>query len=74
MSISDTMLFLDTENADRSLWMCWELGWFDGEKGPLGILPMLPDGQRFIEVANFSGSTLMWRLTMRVGSRLSGPL
>lgn len=43
MKLSDTLLFLDTENADQSLWMCWELGWFDGENGHVGILPVLQD-------------------------------
>lgn len=26
MKQCDTLLFLDTESADQSLWMCWELG------------------------------------------------
>lgn len=43
MMICDTLLFLDTEQADQSLWMCWELGWFDGNKGHVGILPVLDD-------------------------------
>lgn len=55
MSISDTLLFLDTENADQSLWMCWELGWFDGGQGPVGILPVLPDQQRYYRGREFLG-------------------
>lgn len=43
MMICDTLLFLDTEQADQSLWMCWELGWFDGNKGHVAILPVLAD-------------------------------
>jgi hypothetical protein len=42
MGRSDTLLFLDTEAADQSKWMCWELGWFDGAKdGKVGILPVV---------------------------------
>ncbi len=44
MSRSKTLLFLDTQNADQSKWMCWELGWFDGAKGnKVGILPIVED-------------------------------
>jgi hypothetical protein len=43
MTICDTFLFLDTEQADQSLWMCWELGWFDGQNGHVAILPVLED-------------------------------
>lgn len=43
MMICDTLLFLDTDQADQSLWMCWELGWFDGNKGHVAILPVLED-------------------------------
>lgn len=41
MSISDSLLFLDTENADQSKWMCWEIGWFDGRRGHVAVLPIL---------------------------------
>lgn len=30
MGICDTLLFIDGPGAEQSLWMCWELGWFDG--------------------------------------------
>lgn len=55
MSISDTLLFLDTENADQSLWMCWELGWFDGAKGLVAILPVLPPVQQHYRQREFLG-------------------
>lgn len=38
---SDSLLFLDTHNADQSKWMCWELGWFDAAKGKVGVLPVV---------------------------------
>lgn len=55
MAISDTLLFLDTEGADQSLWMCWELGWFDGAGGPVGILPILLDHQQYYRGREFLG-------------------
>ncbi|MGN7805780.1 hypothetical protein ACTJKE_24190 [Ensifer sp. 22521] len=55
MRISDTLLFLDTYNADQSLWMCWELGWFDGSKGLVAILPVLPEGMRYYRQREFLG-------------------
>lgn len=41
MDRSATLLFVDSSSADQSRWMCWELGWFDGAKGKVGILPVL---------------------------------
>jgi len=43
MSVSETMLFLDTQGAEQSRWMCWELGWFDGKNGHVAVLPVVPD-------------------------------
>jgi len=37
MSVSETMLFLDTQGAEQSRWMCWELGWFDGKNGHVAV-------------------------------------
>ncbi|OUS06315.1 hypothetical protein A9Q96_10100 [Rhodobacterales bacterium 52_120_T64] len=55
MNTCDTLLFLDTETADQSLWMCWELGWFDGRRGPVGILPILKSGESFYRGREFLG-------------------
>jgi hypothetical protein len=55
MTISDTLLFLDTEQADQSLWMCWELGWFDGRKGHVAILPILLDNESRYRCREFLG-------------------
>lgn len=55
MEQCDTLLFLDTESADQSLWMCWKLGWFDGRRGPVGILPVLKGDQRFYRGREFLG-------------------
>jgi len=41
MKLSETLLFLDSESADQSKWMCWELGWFDAAKGRVGVLPVV---------------------------------
>jgi len=55
MSLSETLLFLDTENADQSLWMCWELGWFDGNNGRVAVLPVLIDGNNNYRSREFLG-------------------
>ena len=55
MGVSDTLLFLDTPGADQSLWMCWELGWFDAGRGPVGVLPVLPESERYYRGREFLG-------------------
>ena len=55
MSVSDTLLFLDTEASVQSLWMCWELGWFDGARGPVAVLPVLNEGERYYRGREFLG-------------------
>lgn len=41
MDVSDSLLFIDAEGAEQSRWMCWELGYFDGLKGRVGVLPVV---------------------------------
>jgi len=55
MGVSDTLLFLDTDGAVQSLWMCWELGWFDGGRGPVAVLPVLRDGEKYYRGREFLG-------------------
>lgn len=35
-----SLLFVTTENSETSKWMPWELGYFDGYKGKVAILPI----------------------------------
>jgi hypothetical protein len=55
MEKSTTLLFLDTEGANQSLWMCWELGWFDGQNGHVAILPILDENQKSYRGREFLG-------------------
>lgn len=55
MGISASLLFLDTEGSAQSLWMCWELGWFDGQNGHVAVLPILPDDQKYYRAREFLG-------------------
>ena len=55
MSTSASLLFLDTENADQSLWMCWELGWFDGQNGHVAVLPVVNDERKYYRGREFLG-------------------
>lgn len=55
MGRSATLLFIDTQGARQSQWMCWELGWFDGENGHVAVLPVLPDGTSYYQGREFLG-------------------
>jgi len=55
MSASDSLLFIDTEGAVQSRWMCWELGWFDGANGRIAVLPVLRDDQKYYSGREFLG-------------------
>lgn len=43
MRSSSSLLYLFSNNSKRSRWMPWELGYFDGLKGTVGVLPVAPD-------------------------------
>ncbi|MGE8496061.1 MAG: TIR domain-containing protein [Pseudomonas sp.] len=56
MRQSESLLYVATENAPKSKWMPWELGYFDGFKnGGVAILPVLDksdspfEGQEYLE-------------------------
>jgi len=38
MNKSKSLIFVTTENSIHSIWMPWELGYFDGYKGKVAIL------------------------------------
>ena len=42
MKNSRSLLYLFSANSKRSRWMPWELGFFDGFNGTVGILPIRP--------------------------------
>lgn len=55
MRMSDTMLFLDTQGAVQSRWMCWELGWFDAANGRVAILPVASENTDYYYGREFLG-------------------
>jgi len=55
MATSASLLFLDTDGAAQSLWMCWELGWFDGQNGHVAVLPVLAGDQQYYRGREFLG-------------------
>lgn len=55
MKLSDTMLFIDSDGAEQSRWMCWELGWFDAAKGYVAILPLASENKKYYEGREFLG-------------------
>jgi hypothetical protein len=43
MNHCDSLLYLWSKNAQKSRWMPWELGYFDGHNGKVAVMPLLPD-------------------------------
>lgn len=41
MNSCKSLFFATSDNAGKSVWMPWELGYFDGVKGKVAILPIL---------------------------------
>lgn len=73
MRQSDSLLYMHTENSPQSKWMPWELGFFDGAKGRVAILPVLKSptsafrGQEYLGIypavdfaPSTSGQERMW--------------
>jgi hypothetical protein len=51
-----SLLYLATDNASRSKWMPWEVGFFDGlAEGVIGILPVLDDPDQEFQGMEFLG-------------------
>lgn len=44
MRACDSLLYLYSQASQRSRWMPWELGYFDGFNGNVAILPVVPEG------------------------------
>lgn len=75
MRCSKTLLYLSTVNASKSKWMPWELGFFDGYKGRVAILPISTGsytpssfhGQEYLGLYDYvtyqdnrAGKTILW--------------
>jgi hypothetical protein len=43
MNTCASLLFVATDNSSESVWMPWELGYVDGTKGKVAILPILQE-------------------------------
>lgn len=43
MNQCSTLLYAYSQSSQRSRWMPWELGYFDGSNGNVAILPIIPD-------------------------------
>lgn len=74
MAISDTLLFLDTNGAAQSRWMCWELGWFDAAKGTVGVLPVLDEKECYYRGREFLGLYPYIELDENGGLRVVRPV
>jgi hypothetical protein len=45
MGQCDSLFYIHSRNAAQSRWMPWELGYFDGRRGNVAILPVLKAGE-----------------------------
>lgn len=45
LQASSALVFIDSEHAETSTWMSWEIGWFDAAKGRICVLPVAEDEQ-----------------------------
>lgn len=45
MRNSLSLLYVHSQHSRKSRWMSWELGYFDGLKGKVGIIPVASDSQ-----------------------------
>ncbi|MGN7805775.1 toll/interleukin-1 receptor domain-containing protein [Ensifer sp. 22521] len=43
MNQCSTLIYAYSQSSQQSRWMPWELGYFDGLKGNVAILPIIPD-------------------------------
>ncbi|MBX5164523.1 MULTISPECIES: toll/interleukin-1 receptor domain-containing protein [unclassified Rhizobium] len=43
MDQCSTLIYVYSQSSQRSRWMPWELGYFDGSNGNVAILPITPD-------------------------------
>jgi hypothetical protein len=56
MRASSALLYVSSKHSTKSRWMPWELGFFDGHKGKVGIVPITEDqngpfkGQEYVSL------------------------
>lgn len=68
MNKAKSLVFVTTENSIDSKWMPWELGYFDGKKGKVAILPVLKTkddefkGQEYLGLYDFIVKELSGKL------------
>jgi hypothetical protein len=46
MQASQCLIYVVTESSQKSVWMPWELGYFDAYKANIGILPVVEDDKK----------------------------
>ncbi|WP_421870140.1 toll/interleukin-1 receptor domain-containing protein [Marinoscillum sp.] len=51
----NSLIYVYTKNATQSKWMPWELGYFDGYKGTVAILPVLDSKHETFKGVEFVG-------------------
>lgn len=65
MKQCSTMLYAFSKNASQSTWMPWELGYFDGIKGKVAVVPITKtvsstfDGNEYLKLYPYADITTM---------------
>jgi hypothetical protein len=55
MRQSNSLLYVYSRHSTQSRWMPWELGFFDGLKGAVGILPVMQTSQSIFKGEEYLG-------------------
>lgn len=55
LQASTALVFIDSEHAETSTWMSWEIGWFDAAKGRICVLPVAEEEQAEYRGREFLG-------------------
>lgn len=55
MNASSALLYVHSRHSARSRWMPWELGYFDGLKGRVGIIPIAQAAQSSFQGEEYLG-------------------
>ena len=71
---STALVFIDSDHAQHSTWMSWEIGWFDAAKGRVCVLPVVAAEKDDYRGREFLGLYPVAEKDARHGLMVSVPL
>ena len=66
MGDSKILLYVHSAHSSKSRWMPWELGYFDGLKGKVGVIPVTKNQEEDVQGRGISQSLSLRRDSQRV--------